>query len=38
LDEDHYFADTSQCLQWFVGDAIQAHVDLFPGLFTVEPT
>jgi DNA repair exonuclease SbcCD nuclease subunit len=29
LDEDHYFADTAQCLEWFVADAIQARVDFF---------
>jgi hypothetical protein len=29
LDEDRYFADTAQCLQWFVADAIRASVDLF---------
>ena len=29
LDEDRYFADTAQCLEWFVGDAIQANVDFF---------
>ena len=29
LEEDHYFADTAQCLEWFVADAIQASVDLF---------
>ncbi len=29
LDEDRYFADTAQCLEWFVGDAIRASVDLF---------
>jgi len=29
LDEDRYFADTAQCLEWFVADAIQANVDLF---------
>jgi len=29
LDEDHYFADTAQCLEWFVADAVQASVDLF---------
>jgi DNA repair exonuclease SbcCD nuclease subunit len=29
LDEDRYFADTAQCLEWFVADAIQASVDLF---------
>jgi DNA repair exonuclease SbcCD nuclease subunit len=29
LDEDHYFADTAQCLEWFVADATRASVDLF---------
>ena len=29
LDADRYFADTAQCLEWFVADAIQASVDLF---------
>ena len=29
LDGDRYFADTAQCLEWFVADAIQASVDLF---------
>jgi DNA repair exonuclease SbcCD nuclease subunit len=29
LDEDRYFADTAQCLEWFVADAIQASIDLF---------
>ena len=29
LEEDHYFADTAQCLEWFVADAIQAHTNLF---------
>jgi exonuclease SbcD len=29
LDEDRYFADTAQCLEWFVADAIGASVDLF---------
>jgi exonuclease SbcD len=29
LEEDRYFADTSHCLEWFVGDAIRASVDLF---------
>jgi DNA repair exonuclease SbcCD nuclease subunit len=29
LEEDHYFTDTSQCLEWFVADAIQAHTNLF---------
>jgi len=29
LDGDRYFADTAQCLEWFVADAIRANVDLF---------
>jgi hypothetical protein len=29
LDEDHYFADTAQCLDWFVEDAIRANDELF---------
>ena len=29
LEEDHYFADTVQCLEWFVADAIQSHTNLF---------
>jgi len=29
VDEDRYFADTAQCLEWFVADAVQASVDLF---------
>ncbi len=29
LDEDRYFADTAQCLEWFVEDAIRASVDFF---------
>jgi len=29
LEEDHYFADTAQCLDWFVADAIQSHANLF---------
>jgi len=29
LEEDHYFADTAQCLEWFVADAIKAHTNLF---------
>ena len=24
LDEDRYFADIAQCLEWFVADAIRA--------------
>jgi len=29
LDEDRYFADTAQCLEWFVTDAIRASADFF---------
>jgi DNA repair exonuclease SbcCD nuclease subunit len=29
LEEDRYFTDTAQCLEWFVADAIRASVDLF---------
>ena len=29
LDEDHYFGDTAQCLEWFVADSIGHNVDLF---------
>jgi DNA repair exonuclease SbcCD nuclease subunit len=29
LDEDRYFADTAQCMEWFVADAVQSSVDLF---------
>jgi DNA repair exonuclease SbcCD nuclease subunit len=29
LDEDRYFADTAQCLEWFVVDAVLSRVDLF---------
>ena len=29
LDQDRYFADTAQCLEWFVADASQARVDFF---------
>jgi exonuclease SbcD len=29
LDEDRYFCDTAQCLEWFVTDSIRANVDLF---------
>ena len=29
LEEDHYFADTTQCLEWFVADAVQSHTNLF---------
>jgi DNA repair exonuclease SbcCD nuclease subunit len=29
LEEDRYFADTAQCLEWFVSDSISAGTDLF---------
>ena len=29
VEEDRYFRDTAQCLEWFVTDAIRANVDLF---------
>jgi DNA repair exonuclease SbcCD nuclease subunit len=29
LEEDHYFADTAQCLEWFVADSISAGTNLF---------
>jgi len=29
LEEDRYFGDTAQCLEWFVSDAMRAQVDLF---------
>ena len=29
LEEDHYFGDTAQCLEWFVADAIHSRTDLF---------
>jgi len=29
LEEDHYFGDTAQCLDWFVADAIRSNADLF---------
>ena len=29
LEEDHYFADTSRCLEWFVDDAVQSPTNLF---------
>ena len=31
LEEDHYFGDTAQCLDWFVADAIRSN----PGLFVI---
>src|SRR5207237_1188030 len=29
LEEEHYFDDAAQCLDWFVADAIRSNVDLF---------
>jgi DNA repair exonuclease SbcCD nuclease subunit len=29
VEEDRYFADTAQCLEWFVEDSIQANTNLF---------
>lgn len=29
LDEDHYFADTAQCIEWFIEDSIQQGTNLF---------
>ena len=29
LNEERYFGDTAQCLEWFVADAIYSRVDLF---------
>jgi len=29
LEEDRYFGDTAQCLEWFVADAIRSNIDLF---------
>ena len=29
IEEDHYFGDTAQCLEWFVTDATASNVDLF---------
>jgi DNA repair exonuclease SbcCD nuclease subunit len=29
VEEDRYFGDTAQCLEWFVEDAIHANTDLF---------
>jgi DNA repair exonuclease SbcCD nuclease subunit len=29
LEEDHYFEDTAQCLEWFVEDSIRADTNLF---------
>ncbi len=29
LEEDRYFGDAAQCLEWFVADAIRANTNLF---------
>jgi DNA repair exonuclease SbcCD nuclease subunit len=29
VEEDRYFGDTTQCLEWFVEDSIHANTDLF---------
>ena len=29
LEQDRYFTDTAQCLEWFVEDAIRANTNLF---------
>ncbi|MHB8655581.1 MAG: metallophosphoesterase family protein [Terriglobia bacterium] len=29
LEEDRYFGDTAQCLEWFVADSIRANTNLF---------
>jgi DNA repair exonuclease SbcCD nuclease subunit len=29
LEEDRYFDDTAQCLEWFVEDSVRANTDLF---------
>jgi DNA repair exonuclease SbcCD nuclease subunit len=29
LEEDHYFGDTAQCVEWFVEDSIRQHANLF---------
>jgi metallophosphoesterase superfamily enzyme len=29
LEEDQYFSDTAQCLEWFVYDGIRQKTDLF---------
>jgi DNA repair exonuclease SbcCD nuclease subunit len=29
LEEDRYFGDTAQCLEWFVEDSIRVNTDLF---------
>jgi len=29
VEEDRYFGDTAQCLEWFVAGAVRSNVDLF---------
>jgi hypothetical protein len=29
LDEEHYFADTAQCIEWFIEDGIHQGTNLF---------
>jgi len=29
VDEDRYFGDTAQCLEWFVADAVGLNVNVF---------
>jgi DNA repair exonuclease SbcCD nuclease subunit len=29
LEEDHYFADTVQCIEWFIADSIKHNTNLF---------
>ena len=29
VEEDRYFGDTAQCLEWFVADAIRSNTNLF---------
>ena len=29
VEEDRYFGDTAQCLEWFVEDSIHANTNLF---------
>jgi DNA repair exonuclease SbcCD nuclease subunit len=29
LEEDRYFGDTAQCLEWYVADSLRANTDLF---------
>ena len=29
VEQDRYFTDTAQCLEWFVEDAIRANTNLF---------